>query len=321
MTLLDHYLRAVKIYLPKGPEGNDILSELSELLQTKLEERESELGRPLTEVEQEEVLAQHGNPTLVASRYGATGHGLAFGRQLIGPELFPLYRAILLAQFSCTIVVVFGIALLSERGELRLMRFLGPMLFQFILSTAIFTSIDAFRRRERARESWTFPPTYLQSIPRWQSAAGLACLSLTAVWWAALPYAPALILGSATDRLALAPAWNLVYWPLLLALVIGMTQRLANLLHPEWNWLQPVTRLVTNGIGVVMLFPFLRSQPYVTPLVASAEALARGVNASIWWNALASFGLYWLINCGFMVWMCVQHVRYVMRRRRLELLT
>ena len=60
MTLLDHYLHTVRIYLPGGVPAADIISELSESLQTKLEERQAALGRPLTQPEQADVLARHG---------------------------------------------------------------------------------------------------------------------------------------------------------------------------------------------------------------------------------------------------------------------
>ena len=38
MTLLNHYVNAVRMYLPKGPQQEDILSELSEHLQSKMDE-------------------------------------------------------------------------------------------------------------------------------------------------------------------------------------------------------------------------------------------------------------------------------------------
>src|SRR5687768_13218551 len=104
MTLLDHYVRAVGIYLPRG-NRDDILSELAEHLQTKLEEREAELGRPVTEAEQQEVLAGHGNPVEVAARYGAINRGLAFGRQIISAETFPAYAIGLALVFGVTVVV------------------------------------------------------------------------------------------------------------------------------------------------------------------------------------------------------------------------
>jgi hypothetical protein len=322
MALLDHYLRAVRIYLPNTAEKADILVELSEHLRTKMDEREEELGRALTEVEQEDVLAQHGNPSVVAARYGSTNLGFAFGIQIIGPEVFPLYARILALQFTVAAIVVTAIDFYVEQRMGPWARYLVPFTFQFIVSTTIFASIDRFHRARRNagdRTSWSFPPTYLQPIPRWQSIAGAVCLGITAAWWAAIPAVPALILFSAADRLELGPAFATFYWPLLLLLLVGFVQRLVTIVHPEWNWLQPITRLFTNGVAVLLVYPMMQAYPYVFAVDATnaaSVALANRFNGSIWWNVFTGMGLYWLITAAFMAFMCAQHVAFEIRRRR-----
>jgi hypothetical protein len=111
------------------------------------------------------------------------------------------------------------------------------------------------------------------------------------------------------------------YWPILLLLLAGIAQRSINLLYPQLNWLQPVTRLATNGLGAAMVYPILRSYPYVVVADAAANSgaasiMARGINEAIWWNLFVGFGLYWLINACINAWLCLQHARYVARRRR-----
>jgi hypothetical protein len=61
MELLDRYLKAVGTYLP-ADQRDDILRELSEDIRSEMEEKESELARPLTAAEQEAILKRHGNP-------------------------------------------------------------------------------------------------------------------------------------------------------------------------------------------------------------------------------------------------------------------
>jgi hypothetical protein len=312
--LLDTYLNAVRTYLPRRADQDDIITELSAHLQIKLEEREEALGRRLTEEEQAAVLGDYGNPLVVAGRYGSTGMGLAFGRQLIGPEVFELYRRVLVGQFVLTIVVVTIVMLLGGvQGTIG--RYLWPLLGQFVLSTIIFAAIDRFKRQSGTRQTWNFPPAYMQTVPRWQSMGGFVTLSVVAVWWAAIPYAPVLLLGTLADRLAFTDGWHAFYWPILSLLLAGATQRLVTFVEPGWSWLQSITRLATNGIGVALLYPFLQSAPYVTAIDAGAERIAARVNSSIWWNSWASFGLYWLVNAGFMAWLCWQHLA---RRRMLR---
>lgn len=215
MTLLDHYIKAVRMYLPKGPEQNDIIRELAEHLQSKIEEREAAMGRLLTEVEQEALLTKHGNPMVVAERYGATNRNVAFGWQLIGPELFPLYVRILALNWVLTIAIPYAIAPFVPASVLTLGAILVRMLIQLAIVTSIFACIEVFQRRSRRATTrlekhlnWRFPPAYLQPVPRWQSLSGLVVLGATGFWWALVPYTPALILGRAADTLKLAPSWS-----------------------------------------------------------------------------------------------------------------
>ena len=81
MNLTERYLRAVAAQLP-ADKREDIIAELRDLLMTRMEAREAELGRPLNEAEEEAVLRDFGHPLAVASRYGET-------QGLVGPELYP----------------------------------------------------------------------------------------------------------------------------------------------------------------------------------------------------------------------------------------
>ena len=324
MSLIDHYIRAVRHYLPRGPQQADILNELRDHLQTRLDERADELRRPLTEIEEEAVLAEHGDPLLVAERYGHVNVGLAFGRTLIGPKLFPLYIRILAFQLAITVVVLMALRLFTNRLGAGLAGVLLPMLFQFIVTTTVFTAIEVFERRgARARAlgaAWTFPPPYLQHVPKWQSIAGLISIGLVALWWALLPYVPSLLLGGRAGALQIVPLAGWLYWTALGAMLLGAAQRAATLVRPDWNWLQPITRLVTNGTALALLYPLLQSYPYVVVGdardVEQAAAAARGINNTIWWNLLTSGGIYWLIISAFMAWLCLQHLRYLRRRGR-----
>jgi len=68
VELIDRYLQAVKFWLPRGQQ-DDIAAELSEDMQSQIEEQESKLGRQLNEGEVAQLLKQRGRPLLVASRY------------------------------------------------------------------------------------------------------------------------------------------------------------------------------------------------------------------------------------------------------------
>ncbi len=82
MDLIDHYLNAVAAQLPQG-ERDDIVAELRDLILSRFEAKEEELGRDLTDEEREAILREIGHPLVVAGRYRKGA------QSLIGPELFP----------------------------------------------------------------------------------------------------------------------------------------------------------------------------------------------------------------------------------------
>src|SRR5271154_5747200 len=87
MELLDRYLESVRKYLP-WQRQDDIIAELRANLESQLEDKEAELGRPLTTAEAEAWLKQIGPPIQVAARYQPQQY-------LIGPSLFPIYLYVL----------------------------------------------------------------------------------------------------------------------------------------------------------------------------------------------------------------------------------
>src|SRR5882672_981392 len=97
MDLLDRYLQAVKKHLPwKGQD--DIIAELRANLEAQLEDKQAELGRPLTIAEVEAWLKQMGPPMHVAARYQPQ-------QSLIGPAVFPTYWFVLRTACFWAVVI------------------------------------------------------------------------------------------------------------------------------------------------------------------------------------------------------------------------
>lgn len=84
MDMIDRYLNAVAAQLPQD-ERADITAELRDLILSRFEAKEEELGRALTEDEQEAILREIGHPLVVAARYRKGPDSL------VGPELFPYW--------------------------------------------------------------------------------------------------------------------------------------------------------------------------------------------------------------------------------------
>jgi hypothetical protein len=98
MTIIEDYLRIVALLLPKA-QRDDIVAELRDTVLTRIEARESELDRPLTETETEALLREIGHPLVVAARYRGGA------QQVVGPTLYPYWA------FGVKIAVTIQLAL------------------------------------------------------------------------------------------------------------------------------------------------------------------------------------------------------------------
>ncbi|MGH7028574.1 hypothetical protein [Brevundimonas sp.] len=84
MDMIERYLEAVAAQL-STEDREDIVAELRDLILSRIEAREEELGRALTDDEKEAILHEIGHPLVVAARYRKGPDSL------IGPELFPYW--------------------------------------------------------------------------------------------------------------------------------------------------------------------------------------------------------------------------------------
>ncbi|WGM45340.1 hypothetical protein KOAAANKH_00202 [Brevundimonas sp. NIBR10] len=112
MTLTDRYLKAVAAQLPRATR-DDIIAELRDAIQTRMEDREESLGRPLTEAEKEAVLREVGHPLTVAARYGSGP------QHVVGPELYPWWMfGVKVALVAMAAITVIGLVVRVFAGDM-----------------------------------------------------------------------------------------------------------------------------------------------------------------------------------------------------------
>ena len=236
MRLVDSYVEAVRLYLPRA-NRDDIIRELSANLQAQMEEKAGELGRPLTDEEQMALLKQHGDPMLVARRYRQDRPSLTIGWELIGPELFPMYLIFLSINLSLSIGFT-ALYYIAMKLPLSIDPFVGPVILQILCVTTVFIILNAIRRKYP--QPWYYPPAALAPmvpVPRWSSISGLVVWTLFTAWWVAIPFYPQVLLGSSAKGLEFAPIWHRIHVPILALLLAGIAQRAYNLVRPDVTWL------------------------------------------------------------------------------------
>src|SRR5271169_862724 len=120
MELVDRYLQAVKLALPKGNQ-DDIIQELNDSILSQIEEKEAGLGRRLNEDELVEVLRKMGSPEKLASRYREQ-------QGLIGPTVLPIYWKVLKAALGLVFLVNVIAAIVTAAAGRSLLASLAPIL-------------------------------------------------------------------------------------------------------------------------------------------------------------------------------------------------
>src|SRR2546423_8978683 len=237
MELLDRYLKAVGKCLPES-QRDDILKELSEDIRSEMEDKENELQRPLTKSEQETILKQRGNPLVLASRYRQDHRTVAFGRQLIGPVLFPFYTKVLSFNLGLTFLILgsifFALAMSGQKISAReiIVNCVLQLFLQLGVVTLIFSLIEKHLTKHPDR--WNLGViggVHLdlnieenirvkidggaQQVSRFESASIIVACGVALIWLASVQSHPFLIFGPAALVLRLPTGWLPGYRPFL----------------------------------------------------------------------------------------------------------
>jgi hypothetical protein len=313
MELLDRYLEAVRLWLPQA-RREDILRELADDIRSQAEDREAELGRPLTLDDEAELLKQFGNPLWLGLRYRRQ-------RQLIGPVIFPFYWwAVKIALAVVAIFWALGVAAMigSHRPLAEFLRtpddFLHAALPAIGWITILFAAVEYFAGRlhvNRWGANWdprTLPPvTQNRPIPRAKSLKGLIFDVGFGIWFLVALQNPQLLWGSLPYQLA--PVWLEMY-PLFVALVlVSVAQRVINLLRPDWTWLPSVSSLIVTLGALIVAYRLYDAR--VVILGSVADRTLAIINGSI----MITVGISIAVAAPLVAVCTWQSVRQVLRSR------
>lgn len=286
MDLVDKYLKAVGKALPEA-QREDIIRELSEDIRSEMEEREEGLGRPLTEAEQQSVLKQHGNPLLLAASYRQDRPTVAFGRQLIGPVLFPFYIKVLFFNLGLTylIIATIFIALGASGEKLSFHEIFSTCLLQLFIQTTAVTLFFSLAERHLTKhpDRWDLGgvrgglrldlkmATNIsvtlegpQRISRFESVSIIIASAVALVWLTEVQSYPFLILGPAATFLKLAPIWFQMWFPIVLLTVMEIVRAIINLVRPDWTRFRGIVSVIVQGSGLAVVYFLIKAGSWVT---------------------------------------------------------
>ena len=263
MELLDRYLQSVKLMLPRKQQ-DDVVRELSDEILSQVEEKETALGRPLTEDEQVAMLKQLGHPMMLAARYRKQQY-------LIGPAVFPIYWMVLRLVL---VLVLFGMAIASVvvaatgRGLGAALGILGQYPFgaisAFAWVTVVFALMEFFQARFNLFAKWD--PRTLPKLSKAErknstseSAAGLFLGAVFGVWWLVGLKHQFLIFWSGIAFMHFGPVFQTLY-PLFVVLVLAdIIRHTIVLLRPGWEKGRVAFRFLFRAMNLVVLYVLINA--------------------------------------------------------------
>ena len=253
MDLIERYVAAIRRNLTKA-KADDIAAELADELQTRREEREEALGRPLTAEETSAMLKDFGHPLVIAARYRPQQY-------LIGPDVFPFYLYVLKVVLAIGGALLVGLTIVSmilrEKEIVRtVMQSVGDLWSFFFFSVAVVTLVFAVLER------FGFPADHLrkwtpESLPepldrpqsQWESALEVGLGIAFLLWWTGAVTLPQFSEAGGV-RINPAPVWADFYLPILIIASIQLGVNLMKWLRPRWK---RAASLLTIGTSIALL--------------------------------------------------------------------
>jgi hypothetical protein len=272
VELLDRYLNAVKNSLPKAQQ-DDIVAEISDAIQSEAEEKEAQLGRPLTRDEEAELLKAYGNPRLVASRYGGQQY-------LIGPAFLPFYWYTLRVTLIVAVITAFILSALGEGDPLLSFGIVWGTLFMAVgVVTVVFAVLEYVQRRfgrDVGVGAWDprkLPANADSVVPLSHSIAEVIIGVAFIAWLINAPWTRHALFYFTLGPVAtepfnwpfhLNPIWQQVVLPIAALLVLNVVLNIVNLVRPDWFTLRAyVHAAIRAGFFVIAAF-VLGAHPLVS---------------------------------------------------------
>ena len=301
MDLIDRYLNAVAAQLPQD-ERTDITAELRDLILSRFEAKEEELGRALTEDEQEAILREIGHPLVVAARYRKGPDSL------VGPELFPYWLfgvkaglMVLGAVFALTLFirVIGGSDNFGQDIAQAFHGFFGAgltLIGAATLAAAIFEhqgirpgwmtkwrvkdlgafgladpaawgiSMTGTETAQAAKTSW-MPKPRAKAWPGGEHLFSFLAVGMFVLWWIGVLHFPGLMsieLRGEDAGVSGAPIWSILFGPILLYAFAQMAVDLASLVRPYAVRARAAARIVVAGAGVWLTWAIFEAGHWFT---------------------------------------------------------
>jgi hypothetical protein len=292
MDLIERYLHAVRGHLPAAQQ--DAAAELEDDLRSRVDDRERELGRRLTDDEVAAILKSLGRPMVFAARYHRH-------QPLIGAAMMPYYLLTLKVGAGIGLLVnVVVAAVLLALGKPVGESLKGIFMFPFTTLpiqvgwiTVVFAVIDRYVTVGPLNDSWdprSLPPVRAgQRRPSRIGVVGdIVGVGIALAWWMGAFNFPFLVVGPLAAFLEPGPGWTRAYVPVAALMVAAIGGHAVALIRPEWRMPARLAGhlLALTGVAVLWL-----SGDLIAPTTEVPPAELARVVEIVQWCARGSLGL------------------------------
>ncbi len=282
--LLQRYLAAVERRLPPK-EAKDIVAELRQAIDDKIEAKEEELGRPVGKDDVIAIIKSFGSPMLAAGRYNSKA------QYLIGPDVYPYFwptARIVVGIVAAVAIIGFLVeGVLSDEPMRHGLAALGAAwnasLIAFAVVTASFIAIDRTKASHKFEEKWRPDqlPRFDRNKPKTllESLFSLVWDAIFISWWVGFVRFPNTVPTETGLTFDLnTAAWAAVYWPVLAMAAMAAALHIADIVHPAWSRIRSVAAIAVILTGLGSVWMLAQEQARSGQLIAvhgSADVAAR----------------------------------------------
>lgn len=295
MTLIERYLKAVAAQLPTaGREG--IVAELREALTSRVEARQEELGRPLTDAEMESMLRETGHPLTVAARYGAGP------QHVVGPELYPWWLfGVKTALTVLVLITGVGVAARILIGEAEAGQAIGQAFASLFsggltvvgAATAAAFIIERQDKKPAFLTEWRVKDLGLFEVGLWNGWGEMSRPAPPDGAWAARGRSGA-VMSPTARAIGSAAGWAvfLLWWTGLLGAGLSPHDLRGDVVRDGVDWGGLIADTLTLAYWPVTVFAAARAAFHLVRAAAGAPA------------RLTAFGdlVFRMISLGFVLW-------------------
>ncbi|MGB0495479.1 MAG: hypothetical protein ACPGJI_03905 [Kangiellaceae bacterium] len=217
MKMITNYLNSFEYYLPEENK-EEVRAELESSIYEEIDDMQEELGRELSQQEQENYLLKLGHPMRVASNYLPN-------QELINKDYFPAYKKALEVSLLVFSIIVLLTSIRLNFEDLSIIGFIFDVFWRvvemsfnvFVVVTLIFYGLQ--KSNYDLNELYSWSPKDLTSsgkkvpLSRFNQFFEMIFEGLFLVFWNHLFYANQILLDyDVIQNISLSVEWQSVHW-------------------------------------------------------------------------------------------------------------